>query len=214
MSANSIKDQIYEACKNANLYRLDFILKHTQNQQEKEKILKMFDLHMKQLTQYIINSDFHKTWKLSEEFIKGLHKRFFPPGYKKTKKLKNGQEIVYFIPGQYKIFPNHPRVAPKDVKKEMKKWINDYNLYWKNRDFDYYALKMLDFFRIHPFTNWNGVTISIIFDLMLLYNNLKPYWLKAKYLIPGFRLTFYNIIDNALKTKNYNNYLKFLKNFY
>jgi hypothetical protein len=61
MSTNNLKDQIYEACKNANIYRLDFILKHTQDPQKKEKIQKMFDLHMKQLTDYIINSDFHKT---------------------------------------------------------------------------------------------------------------------------------------------------------
>lgn len=209
----NLENIIFQACKDANYIKLQQVLNLTNNKQQKEQIKKMFNAHMQEITDFILNSNFIKTNKLSEEFIKTLHKKLFPPNYKETKKSLSWKEVVYFIPWEYKIYENFTRVSVANVKKEINKWIENYNKNIKNIEnkFDFCAIKVVEFLKIHPFANANWITISIIFDLMLILNWFKNYWLKRKYLIPWFREEFFKVIEDYILTKNKEKYINFIK---
>jgi fido (protein-threonine AMPylation protein) len=211
-----IEQKVYKACEDANWVKLQEVLSIVKDENQKQQIKKMFSAHMQEITDFILNSNFLKTWKLDENFIKTLHKKLFPPNYKETKKSLSWKDIVYLIPWEYKIFENYPRVSVANTKKEILKWINDYNqnINKVENKFDFIALKVVDFFKIHPFANANGITISIIFDLMLISNGYKNYWLKRKYLIPWFKEEFFKVIEKYILQKDIKSYLTFIKKHY
>jgi len=209
------KNKVFKACTDANYVKLRYILDNLKDDSKKEQIKKMFNTHMEELTDFILNDDFFTRGTLTENFIKNLHRKLFPPHYKETKKSLSWKEVVYFIPWEYKKYPNFPRVWPSNVKKEMQYWINDYNTKIKQIEnkFDFIALKVVEFLRIHPFANANGITISIIFDLMLIQNWFENFWFKRKYLILWFKDKFFKAIENYILTKNEENYLNFIKKY-
>jgi hypothetical protein len=57
----NLQPLIYQACVDANIYRLQFILNNTKDEIKKQQIKIMFTNHMKELTEFILNSNFIKT---------------------------------------------------------------------------------------------------------------------------------------------------------
>jgi len=213
---SNIEEKVYQSCVDANFLKLQDVFLRVKDINQKKQIEKMFSAHMQELTDFILSSIFLKTWKINEEFIKNLHKKLFPPNYTETKKSLSWKEVVYLIPGEYKIFENFPRVSVATVRNELLKWIKYYNQNINTLDnkFDFIALKVVDFLKIHPFANANGITISIIFDLMLILNWFENYWLKRKYLEPWFKDEFFKVIEKYILQKDKENYLNFIKKHY
>ena len=210
---NNLEKKVYQACIDANIEQFTRIISNITDPKQKEQVEKMFNNHMKEITEFIINSQFWKTWKLNEEFIKKLHKISYPPGYKETKKDKYGNDVVFMIPWEYKLFNNFPRVDKNIVSFEIKKLINKYNKGIKKASdkFNFIWEIILDFFKIHPFWHWNWMMASLLLDILLLRNNLESIWLKKHYLNPEIKQQIYNSIEKAIITKNYNIFIENIK---
>ncbi len=144
---------------------------------------------MEHIAQFCIDNYINKP-ELTEGFIRGLHKSFFPPNYTQSMKMANGRgEIIYMIPGQYKSI-NNTSVSYIDpswiayfldcsaVKSEIQKLIRKFNTDIQNnslekkRDIILYFL--IDFLYIHPFGDANWRVICILIDLMFIKNKLNP----------------------------------------
>ena len=154
-----------------------------------EQLRNMFDTHMEQIAQFCMDNYINKS-ELTESFIKGLHKSFFPPGYTQSMKMANGRwEVIYMIPGQYKTINNtsvsylNPSwiacfLDCSAVKPEMQKLIRNFNidiqnvLSEKKRDIILYFL--IDFLYIHPFGDANWRVACILVDLMFIKNRFSP----------------------------------------
>lgn len=108
--------------------------------------------------------------KLSESFIKQLH-RILKTGTSDSKQ-------PWFMVGDYKLMPNEVggRVTtdPKDVKKEMKKLVDEYNKK-TNHSFEEIVEFHVNFERIHPFQDGNGRVGRLIAFKECLKNNLVPF---------------------------------------
>lgn len=108
--------------------------------------------------------------KLSESFIKQLH-RILKTGTSDSKQ-------PWFMVGDYKLMPNEVggRVTtnPKDVKKEMKKLVDEYNKKI-NHSFEEIVEFHVNFERIHLFQDGNGRVGRLIAFKECLKNNLVPF---------------------------------------
>ncbi len=212
----NINELVYQACVNANIDVFTRIVKNIKNAKQKQLLEEEFKNHMKYVSNFILNSDFWKTWKLDENFIKQLHKIHYPPNYVETKKNKKWEDIVFMVPGEYKKYPNFLRVSPSIVNFEMDKWVKKYNKnIWKVKDKQKIIWELiLEFFKIHPFWHGNWMMASLLFDLMLIKNNLKPIWLKAKYLDDNFKSKVYKSIEKSIKENNTKYFLETIFSYY
>lgn len=116
---------------------------------------------------YIIDN---ATKQLSEDMIKHLH--FI---------LKNGTSDSrkdWFCVGEYKKFPNEVggmhTCSPENVKSEIKKLLNDYNLLGK-KSFNQILEFHKKFESIHPFQDGNGRVGRLIMFKECLANNIIPF---------------------------------------
>ena len=109
-------------------------------------------------------------YKLSEKFIKELHKIL--------KSNTNDSRLPYFAVGDYKRIPNevgnlettHPRL----VSSEMKNLINEYNQK-DSHTFEEIIEFHVKFERIHPFQDGNGRVGRLIAFKECLKNNIFPF---------------------------------------
>jgi Fic family protein len=157
--------------------------------------------HMKQIANFCLK-EFNKNWKLDTTFIKKLHRIHYPDGYIRRKKTLSWEtEFVSFRPWVYKYYENYPWVKPKDVKKEMKKLVNNYNknINGTHNKFQFITEFIIAFFKIHPFWDSNWAVASILYDLLLLKNNLAPVYLKWFYLDKTKKQQIYNSIEQSIK---------------
>jgi fido (protein-threonine AMPylation protein) len=61
---------------------------------------------------------------------------------------------------------------------------------------------IIDLFRIHPFGNWNGCVISILYDLLLIKYHLPPVYLKWFYVDKSLKKEIYLVIENSILKKD------------
>lgn len=201
-----IKNNLLDICKYSNDSYLQKILGHFNNDENKKnEIKKLFNKHMEEISEMVLE-DFFKKDQLTEKFIRNLHKIHFPAGYTETQK-KDWVEVVCMIPWVYRSNENFLWVMAKNVKNEMKNFVDNYNynINIVENKYDFILKTLISFLRIHPFGNWNWRVISIIIDSMLLKNNLKP--IHFKKIQEEKKIDFEKMIIKSIETKN----IKYIK---
>ncbi|MFA6898575.1 MAG: Fic family protein [Desulfurivibrionaceae bacterium] len=158
----------------------------------------LFDTHMAALTDYCLAS-YQEAGTLTVDFIRGLHKAFFPMGYRKTVTDASGREVVWMEPGEFKRINNqgesilHPGritvfVAPAEVPQAMVRLVARLNYELPaaagaTAKRDAILFFILDFFDIHPFGDANSRIACILADLLAIREGLPPFYfhtIKAK----------------------------------
>lgn len=176
------------------------------NEDQKNLAINAYNKDIERLAKYILESDFLKNdTYLSENFIKWLHKNFYPNWYSIKWIDENWNEITWMIPWEYKkienfvntknrskIFEDIPQrnkdkeeyTKPDDVPNKMKnliiKFNNDY--FWEldiKTKKDIIFLFITDISYTHPFSDWNWRIVSILLDMLLLKTGLNPIWYKT-----------------------------------
>lgn len=200
---------INKSCTQANIVKLNKVLKNIKNQQEKNKIINQFNNHMGKIAD-ICTKDFLSDWILKESFIKKLHKIHYPIWYKLYKEIAWKWKIVIMIPWNYKTIENFTRVKVKDTKYEMSKLIDNYNkkINITDNKFNFITKTIINLFKIHPFWDGNWTIISIIYDLLLINNNLKPVFLKWLYEDINKKKEIYNSIELSIKNNDISYFIK------
>ena len=191
----------------ANEKYLNNILNQIEDE-KKDFVNKMFLKHMTEIKDFCLET-MNNNEILTENFIKNLHKIHFPEWYQKTKEI-NWKKIVTSIPWVYRSNENYMWVMAKDVKSEMKDLIE------KNKNiksFDEIFLFLLNLFKIHPFWDWNWRIFSILTDLLLIQNNLKPYFFKKKVDDKIIEKNIFYSIIKSLKEKKWDFFLLEIKKY-
>ncbi|MDD4151873.1 MAG: Fic family protein [Candidatus Gracilibacteria bacterium] len=167
---------------------------------KKQIAINAYEKDIERIASFVYNSGFlNKDFLLSEDFIKGLHKTFYPEGFTQKGIDENGKEIIWFIPGEYrkiKAFSKARQLAEycsnipgwdpqkniytdfENISIEMKKNVNKYNNNLNNgislnEKKDFILFFIIDLLYIHPFSDGNGRLIKILCDLLLLQIGLK-----------------------------------------
>jgi Fic family protein len=178
-----MKEKIVEILNNAMEHYLNEVLAKTIP--EKQDLIKnMFWIHMERIANYCLEN-YINVLELSEEFIKWLHKSFYPEWYKIDTIIS--WKRVLMIPGEYKTEDNRVDSVlekwkvnkfcdAKHTAKEMQKLIENFNKDIKSfenkKDLIFWF--SLDLSNIHPFWDGNGRLSVILADLLLLKNWLEP----------------------------------------
>jgi len=150
----------------------------------------LFDAHMIFLADYCLVG-YGGRGTLTEAFICGLHKSLFPHDYKQTLMMTPEGETVYMVPGEYKRFNNegdsslcsnrvYVFIPPEDVQETMAKAVNVLNAALiaatdERKKRDAILLFILDFFRIHPFSDANGRVAYMLADLLAIKEDLPAF---------------------------------------
>lgn len=161
MTKDEIRSIIY------NLLKIKFDSKIYNNQLELEKAKKDFENQVDNLTNYILNT-YLKTDELTIDFIKWLHKSFYPEWtiIKTIRDGKNYDNLVW----EYRLHENthkednHHHSYQKNIEIDLINYTNYYNSIKTKKRTDilkYY----FDFLKIHPFADSNLTIISIICEL-------------------------------------------------
>lgn len=173
---------------------------------KKQIAISAYEKDIERIANYIYNSwFFNENFLLNEEFIKWLHKTFYPEWFTQKWIDENWKEITWMIPGEYKKIDNFVNTKEKEqffqdlpwwslekaqytkkelVIDEMQKIIIDFNNNFnKNISLeekkDLVYLFVLDFISIHPFSDWNGRIAWIVLDLYLEKLWFSGIWLKT-----------------------------------
>lgn len=203
---------LLDICKKANYSYLQKVLLQIKDSKQKENVINLFNKHMQQIADFCMNN-FLKTGILTQKFIRELHKIHFPPWYQKMKKTISWDAfVVIMIPWVYKTWnTNFNRVSPKDTKTKMQELIDNYNQ-TSIRNLDFILEFALNFYKIHPFWDWNGRVLSILLDLILIKNSFKPIFIKN--IIDSNPSLYKKIIDDSIKNNDKNLFINKIKSYF
>lgn len=143
---------------------------------------------------------------LTVEFIKGLHRAMFPPGYRQEVTTRDGQKI-WMVPGEFKSVSNnvcdsylHPGqvnvfLPAEQVPAAMENLVAEVNTVLSGsadnaRIKDAILFFAVDFAAIHPFVDSNGRVACILADLLAIRAGL-----------PAFHFTAIKLRDKAALTR-------------
>lgn len=152
-----------------------------------------FAEHMDFLTDFCLRG-YPGPGGLTVEFIKGLHRAMFPPGYRQEITTLDGQKI-WMVPGEFKTFNNvgdsylHPGKAnfflpAEQVSAAMEALIAGLNAeLGGNLDAvqmrDVILFFALDLAAIHPFVDSNGRVVCILADMLAVRSGLPAFHFTA-----------------------------------
>lgn len=147
------------------------------------------------------------SFELRGVFIKQLHKTLYPEWYIQKSKDSRWREFIWMIPGEYRdidIISNDNAnkniyLKPRNINRWMQKIIWEYNE--NTTDAQTKILCFLaDFSIVHPFWDGNGRLVYILTDLLLLQNNLPPFYFWEKK--ENDKVWFYRILDAVHETRD------------
>lgn len=182
-----LKRNCLEIVNNAHMYLLEEAFKKSSH--EEYHALKMsYAQHMDLMANYCMEN-FVLQRHLTTDFIRNLHRLFYPPGFTQKVQLKEGGTAV-LIPGEYKqnlnsiesyVKPGQRKffLDPAFVERDMEQAVDELN-----RDIAVIGNKtkkerviltfIHSFFKIHPFFDSNGRLAFILADLLLLREGVTP----------------------------------------
>lgn len=173
---------------------------------KKQIAINAYNNDIERIAKYILNSwFFEESFLLTEDFIKWLHKKFYPENFMQKWTSEDWKEIILMIPWEYKKIDNFAKTDDKSkyfsdlpwwsiekdqytkvefVEKEMNRLIKNFNKeYYEDNDLnkrkDLVFLFIFDFIWIHPFSDWNWRIAGIILDLYLEKLWFSWIWLKT-----------------------------------
>ncbi|HBB27181.1 TPA: hypothetical protein DCZ36_01630 [Candidatus Gracilibacteria bacterium] len=176
------------------------------SEDKKQIAINAYNKDIERLANFVLKSLFlNDDSLLTESFIKGLHKTFYPEEFNQKGIDKDGKEIIWMIPGEYKKINNFAKTedkseyfrdipgwtkekeayaSPENIEAEMQRIIKYFNnkLYSEKEvenKKDGIFLFILDFIYVHPFSDGNGRIASILLDLLLLKIGLNQIGLKT-----------------------------------
>jgi hypothetical protein len=74
---SNLKELVTQSCISANNSYLDFVLSQIQDENSKNNVKKLFNLHMEEIAIFCIENFLEKDL-LNQDFIRTLHKMHFP----------------------------------------------------------------------------------------------------------------------------------------
>lgn len=176
-----MREQIKQALINAMLHYFRE-MKAKAPVEKHEMMEQAFQNHMWVLADFVMEK-YIQPWKLTQDFIKWLHKNLYPAGYKVDRVFPDGRRVM-MIPGKYKQENNavnslvnewyvNAFCEAKNVAIELQKLIDTFekNIIWALNKKDIIFWFCLDFSRIHPFWDGNGRIWVMLLDIMLI-----KYW--------------------------------------
>lgn len=182
-----MREQILAAVRGANQSYLEHFL--ARNPPELHAGMRAnFERHMVEIAEYCL-AGYGGAGTLTTDFIRGLHRRLFPPGYVQYAVNPQGEKVVFMVPGEYKTMENKARITltdasrmfapPGEVVAGMENVVTTLNATLgvaedapAKRDAILWFI--LDFLTIHPFCDANGRVASIFADLLLIREGLVP----------------------------------------
>lgn len=192
-SNNPLHVQLHEAVRDAFAPYLKQVLE--QNPPERHALLRtQFAEHMDFLTDFCLRG-YPGTGRLTVEFIKGLHRAMFPPGYRQEITTRDGHK-VWMVPGEFKTVSNnvcdshlHPGkvnvfLPAEQVPAAMQARVARINaelaaVVDREKTRDTILWFALDFAAIHPFVDSNGRVACILADLLALRAGLPAFHFTA-----------------------------------
>jgi len=167
---------------------------------KKQIAINAYEKDIERLANFVYNSWFlNDDFLLSEDFIKWFHKAFYPDWFIQKQKDKEWIEYIWMIPWEYKKIkiisndrakcsdlpnwtPNYDLYAlPENTQNEIKKLLHNFNTNFCNiisikdkKDFILFFTFSLLY--IHPFADWNGRLVLILWDLLFLKLWINSIW--------------------------------------
>lgn len=190
-------------------------------QDKHEIIFQWYYGDMERIISYCVQECVNKDdFRLSTDFIKWLHKTLYPAWFSQKHINEKWKEVVWMIPWEYRTINLESTTNPNkkiycnfsQIELNIEELLLDYNNEQSSRNFQENILFfMADFSRIHPFWDGNGRLIDILVDLLLLKNNLKPFYL---WLIKNNdKVRFYKILDEVHETRDLQSMFDFIEKY-
>ncbi len=185
-------------------------------QDKHQLVLNWYLSDTNRLIKYVEENFIYKdAGNLGIDFIKWLHKNLFPEWFIAKNKDTNWREFIQMIPGEFrkinlisKTNPNQNIYSKyQNIENSFKIIIQNFNK--SDKRIDDILLFASDFSRVHPFWDWNGRTLDILTDLLLLKNWFNPLYLwdlKTK-----DELWFYKILDEVYETRDVKLFYDFIE---
>ena len=174
----------------------------TKSREIQEKCAGQFEQHMEILTKHAMDGYINNPEGLTIDFIRGIHKNIYG-GLTKIRVKATGWEEEYMVPGEFKTKPNGisrldtPGVylactPPEKVVEELQRLLlslHEWNGYIYKKIIQFF----LTFTEIHPFPDDNGKIGLMLVDLILIKNDLYPFFMSSFKWTHGRR--FYGMIQ-------------------
>ncbi|EKD65785.1 MAG: tRNA-adenosine deaminase [uncultured bacterium (gcode 4)] len=156
-------------------------------------------------------------FKLSDTIIKELHKNLYPNWFIQKARDINWRDFISMVPGEYRnielISKTNPNKNVYFKHHKVEKWIQEIVLNFNDskKGISDILLFLTDFSVVHPFWDWNGRTIDILTDLLLLKNWFSPLYLWD--IKRNDEIGFYKILDSVHKTRDIWEILEFVERY-
>lgn len=136
-------------------------------------------------------TDFFLSEQITAQAIKTLHALQYPEGYKGYQNDSHGNPVLYLIPGEYKLYPNHftesggmvkpVDTTPQSVSLEVEKLLERLNLALcgpAEQHRDAIVWFCLDISAVHPFADANGRIVVQMLDTLLVRGGYEPLYIN------------------------------------
>lgn len=158
------------------------------SQEIQEKCAGQFEQHMEILTKHAMDGYINNPNGLTTDFIRGIHKNIYG-GLTKIQVKTTLWEEEYMTPGEFKTKPNGISrldtpwtylacTPPEKVVEELQKLLSSLHE-WNGYVYKKIIQFFLTFTEIHPFPDDNGKIGLILVDLILIKNDIYPFFMSS-----------------------------------
>ena len=174
---------IYDAVCTANRSSLEKSLAGCSRESHSEMIA-AFERHMSDIACFCHDS-YLGTGTLTTAFIRELHRRHYPAGYREVQCAPDGEEVVLMVPGEYRTSLvgggrlDATLAEAVQTASDMQALVDDVNATLTGSGSDQHRRDRVVLFgremvRLQPFTDANERVASILVDLLLIRAGMAP----------------------------------------